>query len=125
LGGFLGFVVEVGFWRGVLDLCFRGLLDVLCSYYGLPKYFVGRFKRWVDGLVSKVRVGEAVVGGHGFYGKGVKGFKKFSSIVPLAYLDGGHVYELGIDIYIPKEVTEELIKTFRGSGFIKCYVRKL
>jgi len=125
LGGFLGFVGRVGFWYYVLGFCYDGLLDLLRSYYGVPKYFVRRFNKWIKSLAGRVVVGEAVVGGHGFYGRKVRGYKKFSGLVPLAYLDGGHVYELGIDIYIPKEVTEELIKAFRGSGFIKCYVRKL
>jgi hypothetical protein len=125
LDGFLGFVVRVGFWYDVLGFYYMGLLDMLRSYYGLPKYFIRRFKRWVSSLASKVVTGETVVGGHGFYGKKVRGYKKFNNIVPLACLDGGHVYELGVDTYIPKEVAEELIKALRGSGFIKCYVRLL
>jgi hypothetical protein len=125
VGDVVTFVRRVLFWYYYLGLRVGGVVDFLCRYYGVPKYLLRRLVRVARGLARAVAGFDAVVGGHGFYGRRVRGFRRFSSLVPLAYLDGGHVYELGFDTEIPEGLVKELLEFLGGSGFLKLYVKPL
>jgi hypothetical protein len=113
------------FWCYYLGFRVREVVGFLRRYYGVSKYLVRRLVRVARELARVVAGFDVVVGGHGFYGRRYRGFKKFSSLVPLAYLDGGHVYELGFDAEVPEELTKELMEFLGGSGFLKLYVKPL
>ena len=122
-GGLLVFVRRVLFWYFYLGFRVRDVVAFLRSYFGVPKYFLRGLVRSARGLARRVAEYDVVVGGHGFYGRGCRGFRGFSQLVPLTYLDGGYVYELGFDSEVPEELTEELLNFLGGSGFMKLYVR--
>ena len=121
----MGFVRRVLFWYYYLGFRVGGVVDFLRCYYGVPKYFLRRVRRCARGLARRVAGFDVVVGGHGFYGRRHRGFRKFSQLVPLMYLDGGHVYELGFDTEIPEPLVKELVEFLGGSGFLKLYVKPL